>query len=378
MKRWLKKIGEKITGSKPEEDVKEKNKTTSKDTDKIEVIETIQKDHNTDHKLTVVGADKKNSISSTKLKEKKNKVTWFHKLGDNFKKTSSNIKKAMFASKISQEALDHLEEAFLMSDLGVSFTNELLTDLKTKKIENGKLGNEVRQFLQDQFLENNNEFKFKKTSKPQIILFFGVNGSGKTTTLAKLASRALDEGLRTKIIAADTFRAAAVEQLLEWGKKLELDVFTGFHNEDPSSVIFKGHKEAIENKTEVLLIDTAGRLHNKIELMDELKKIVRTIQKNDPSGPHEKILILDSTIGQNTYSQIESFTSSIGITGVIMTKLDSSAKGGSLIGISKKYKLPIYFIGVGEKVDDLINFNIEDFIDALIGNNFGDRNESIH
>ena len=112
--------------------------------------------------------------------------------------------------------------------------------------------------------------------------------------------------------------------------------------------------------------------------MDELKKIVRTIQKNDPSGPHEKILILDSTIGQNTYSQIESFTSSIGITGVIMTKLDSSAKGGSLIGISKKYKLPIYFIGVGEKVDDLINFNIEDFIDALIGNNFGDRNESIH
>ena len=213
MKRWLKKIGEKITGSKPEEEVKEKNKTTTKDTDKIEVIETIQKDHNTDHNLTVVGADKKNSISSTKLKEKKYKATWFHKLGDNFKKTSSNIKKAMFASKISQEALDHLEEAFLMSDLGVSFTNELLTDLKTKRIENGKLGNEVKQFLQDQFLENNNEFKFKKTSKPQIILFFGVNGSGKTTTLAKLASRALDEGLRTKIIAADTFRAAAVEQL---------------------------------------------------------------------------------------------------------------------------------------------------------------------
>ena len=147
MKRWLKKIGEKITGSKPEEEVKEKNKTTTKDTDKIEVIETIQKDHNTDHNLTVVGADKKNSISSTKLKEKKYKATWFHKLGDNFKKTSSNIKKAMFASKISQEALDHLEEAFLMSDLGVSFTNELITDLKTKRFENGKLGNEVKQFL---------------------------------------------------------------------------------------------------------------------------------------------------------------------------------------------------------------------------------------
>ena len=140
----------------------------------------------------------------------------------------------------------------------------------------------------------------------------------------------------------------------------------------------KGHKKAIENQTDVLLIDTAGRLHNKVELMDELKKIVRIIQKNDPAAPHNKILVLDSTIGQNTYSQLEAFNNTVGITGVIMTKLDSSSKGGSLIAISKKYKTPIHFIGIGEKVDDLIDFNPKDFINALIGENFGEKNESIY
>ena len=169
-----------------------------------------------------------------------------------------------------------------------------------------------------------------------------------------------------------------MEQLQEWGNRLSLDVFTGKQNEDPSSVVFKGHKEALEDNSDVVMIDTAGRLHNKTELMEELKKIVRIIQKNDPTAPHQKILVLDSTIGQNTYSQLEAFNSSIGITGVIMTKLDSSAKGGSLIGISKKYQTPIYFIGVGEKTGDLVDFNAKDFINALIGENFGEKNESLH
>lgn len=265
-----------------------------------------------------------------------------------------------------------------MSDLGVTFTDQLLSELKSKRIETGNLRNEVMKFLESQFNENKHEFIFSNTSQPQIILMFGVNGSGKTTTLAKLAGKAKEKGLSLSIVAADTFRAAAVEQLLEWGKRLNLDVFTGYQNEDPSSVVFKAHKQAIEKKTDVLLIDTAGRLHNKTELMEELKKIVRTIQKNDPMGPHHKLLVLDSTIGQNTYSQLEAFNSSIGITGVIMTKLDSSSKGGSLIGISKKYKTPIHFIGVGEKIDDLIDFNAKDFINALIGNDFGEKDESLH
>ena len=224
-----------------------------------------------------------------------------------------------------------------MSDLGVAFTDQLISELKKEKIETGNLRNEVIKFLESQFNENRHDFIFSNISKPQIILMFGVNGSGKTTTLAKLAGKAKEKGLSSLIVAADTFRAAAVEQLLEWGKRLNLDVFTGYQKyEDPSSVVFKAHKQAIEKKTDILLIDTAGRLHNKIELMEELKKIVRTVQKNDPEAPHHKILVLDSTIGQNTYSQLEAFNASVGITGVIMTKLDSSSKGGSLIGIFKK------------------------------------------
>ncbi len=321
--------------------------------------------------------------TSTEIKTKElvvgtKKPGWLSKLGENFKRTSSNIKKAIFSKKISEYDLDYLQDALIMSDLGVTFSEQLINDLKKKKIQEGKLKDEVTFFLQSQFKESNHKFEFKKKVYPQIVLFFGVNGSGKTTTLAKLAYKAKLKGLNLKIIAADTFRAAAVEQLIEWGAKHDLDIFKGFHNEDPSSVVYKGHKEAIKDKTDVLLIDTAGRLHNKTELMEELKKIVRTIQKNDPSAPHNKVLVLDSTIGQNTYSQLEAFDSSVGITGVIMTKLDSSSKGGSLIGISKKYNTPIHFIGVGEKVDDLIDFNAKDFINALIGESFGEKDESIY
>ena len=351
MRNWLKKIRQKISGKKSEL-VSKKIKDNIQKVEEPKPVET--------------------KIEPSKVEEYKNSL--LNRLGENFIKTSTNLKKAIFAKQITQDDLIYLEEAFLMSDLGVSFTEELISDLKKKKVEDGNLKEEVIKFLEVQFQESNHSFSFKKSVYRQIILFFGVNGSGKTTTLAKLANKAKSKGLTLKIIAADTFRAAAVEQLVEWGSKLKLDVFTGFQNEDPSSVVFKGHKEAIENNTDVLLIDTAGRLHNKKELMEELKKIVRTIQKNDPTAPHDKLLVLDSTIRQNTYSQLEAFESSVGITGVIMTKLDSSSKGGSLIGISKKYKTPIHFIGVGEKVDDLIDFNAKDFINPLIGNNFGEKN----
>ena len=157
-----------------------------------------------------------------------------------------------------------------------------------------------------------------------------------------------------------------------------ISVISGKQNEDPASVVFKAHQNSIKDETELLIIDTAGRLHNKIELMEELKKIHRVIQKNDPSAPHEKILILDSTIGQNTYSQIEAFRDIIGISGVIMTKLDGSSKGGALIGITKKYKIPIYAIGLGEQLEDLIAFNPLEYVDTLLGTNFGEKNESLH
>ena len=172
--------------------------------------------------------------------------------------------------------------------------------------------------------------------------------------------------------AADTFRAAAKEQIEKWGSIIQAEVLSGNSGEDPSSVVYKAHKKAIEEKFDVLIIDTAGRLHNKIELMEELKKIIRIIKKNDELAPHNKILVLDSTIGQNTYNQIDSFHQHVGITGIIMTKLDGSAKGGSLIGIAKKYSLPIHAIGIGETIDDLIPFVPKDFVNALLGDNKGE------
>ena len=381
MRNWIKKIKEKISEKKIDsltkpENFSEKNIANADKLKKISQENDGAPDKDSNNVETAIKIDDFDGIEE--VISKKQPPRWLNKLGENFKKTSSNIKKAIFAKKISKNDLDELQDALIMSDLGVSISEQLITDLKKKKIEDGKLKEEVVSFLEEQFNENDHNFVFKKKLTPQVILFFGVNGSGKTTTLAKLANKAKIKGLFTKIIAADTFRAAAVEQLQEWGNRLSLDVFTGKQNEDPSSVVFKGHKEALENNSDVVMIDTAGRLHNKTELMEELKKIVRIIQKNDPTAPHQKILVLDSTIGQNTYSQLEAFNSSIGITGVIMTKLDSSAKGGSLIGISKKYQTPIYFIGVGEKTDDLVDFNAKDFINALIGENFGEKNESLH
>ncbi len=381
MRNWIKKIKETISEKKKDsstetENFSEKDIADTNRLKKISQESDGSADKESNNVETTVKTNDFDGIEE--VTSKKQTPRWLNKLGENFKKTSFNIKKAIFAKKISKNDLDELQDALIMSDLGVSISEQLITDLKKKKIEDGKLKEEVVSFLEEQFNENDHNFVFKKKLTPQVILFFGVNGSGKTTTLAKLANKAKIKGLSTKMIAADTFRAAAVEQLQEWGNRLSLDVFTGKQNEDPSSVVFKGHKEALENNSDVVMIDTAGRLHNKTELMEELKKIVRIIQKNDPTAPHQKILVLDSTIGQNTYSQLEAFNSSIGITGVIMTKLDSSAKGGSLIGISKKYQTPIYFIGVGEKTDDLVDFNAKDFINALIGENFGEKNESLY
>jgi len=299
---------------------------------------------------------------------------WFSKLGENFKRTSSNIKKAIASKKLDSITLEKLEEALISSDLGVSLTEQIIEDIKNKKFSSDSSRNQISEFLIRQFDSNQNKLKFKKELSPQVILVFGVNGSGKTTTIAKIANRAKGENLNLKIVAADTFRAAATEQLEEWGNKIGVEVLKGKYKEDPSSVVFKAHRQAKISKIDVLIVDTAGRLHNKKELMEELKKIIRIIKKNDETAPHEKILVLDSTIGQNTYNQIEAFNNYIGLDGVIMTKLDGSAKGGSLIGITKKYKIPIYAIGIGENKEDLIDFNAKEFINVLLGKNLGDNN----
>ena len=343
-----------------------------------------KKDSVEDNSINEVKSKRKQDISSEEDARKditsKNydKISWFDKLGANFRKTSQNFKKALLSKKLEKENLEQLEEALLKSDLGFELTNILLEEVKNKKIEDGNIYKTLSSFLITQLNTVNHTFSFKKGLFPQVLFIFGVNGSGKTTTIAKLANKAKKEFFKTKIVAADTFRAAAVEQLQEWGDRIGVEVATGNIKEDPASVVYKAHRMSIEEKDDLLIIDTAGRLHNKLELMEELDKIQRVIKKNDPTAPHEKVLVLDSTIGQNTYTQIEVFNKIIGVDGVVMTKLDGSSKGGSLIGIAKKYKLPIYAIGLGEKVNDLIPFNPEEYVDTLLGRNFGDKNESIH
>ncbi len=410
MKEWLKKIGKSFTKkgeekkkdtipSVDQEEIKDKDTIPSVDQEEIKDKDTIPsvdqeeiKDKNTipsvdqeeiKDKDTIPSVDQeeikdKDTISiatqAKVTKNQENKKSWFNKLGDNFRKTSSNIRKAIFVKKLDQKSIEEIEEAFLISDLGVSNTDLLISELKNKKINtNNDTQENIAEFLEKQFSNINHELNLIPNKELRVLLVFGVNGSGKTTTIAKLAKKGKDKQLKVLIAAADTFRAAAREQIEKWAKIIQIEVLSGNIGEDPSSVVFKAHKKAIDEKFDLLIIDTAGRLHNKVELMEELKKMTRILKKNDEEAPHNKILVLDSTIGQNTYNQIDSFHQNIGLTGVIMTKLDGSAKGGSLIGITRKYNLPIHALGVGEKVDDLIPFIPKDFINALLGDNIGEE-----
>ncbi len=383
MKSWLKKIGKKFGKKDSQEVSKNRNKETSV-INKNNIIVSEQKlNYNKEEikqKLTKAkieetkNIDKPSIPSEIKTLNSEKKNSWFNKLGENFKKTSNNIKVALFSKKLDQDTISNIEDAFIMSDLGVSFTELLLEDLKKKKFTEDNIRNQVSSYLETQFAYSKHNLELNSSDELKVILVFGVNGSGKTTTIAKLANKAKLKNIKVLIAAADTFRAAATEQIKAWGNKIGVEVLSGKPEEDPSSVVFKAHKKAIEENYNLLIIDTAGRLHNKLELMEELKKMLRIIKKNDDRAPHNKIIVLDSTIGQNTYNQIEAFQDKIGITGIIMTKLDGSAKGGSLIGIAKKYKLPIHAIGVGEKIEDLVPFIPKDFIDALLGTNIGEKN----
>ncbi len=359
MKKWLKKLGSSFTKKKNDvQNISQLKETVPNDQNVLETAsEPIPNDQNIPNAESKISSDK----------------NWFHKLGKNFKNTSLNIKKAIFSKKIDQSTLEVLEEALLLSDLGIIHTELLINELRQKKLNTSNIHNYVSTFLKNQFSLVDHKLILKPEKKLRVILLFGVNGSGKTTTIAKLANLAQNENLKVLLAAADTFRAAAKEQIEKWGNSIQVEVLSGSTGEDPSSVVFKAHKKAIDEKFDLLIIDTAGRLHNKVELMEELKKMTRIIKKTDQEAPHNKILVLDSTIGQNTYNQIDSFNQHIGITGIIMTKLDGSAKGGSLIGITKKYNLPIHAIGVGEKIDDLFPFIPKDFVNALLGEHIGEE-----
>jgi len=302
----------------------------------------------------------------------------FEKFKIGFKKSASTftsgLKNIIAKKEIDDKTLDQLEEYLIESDVGVDAASEIKEIISSEKIDPKKETlNEVNLILKNYIMElmkplENNNF-FNKSDKLKIILISGVNGVGKTTTIGKIGKILKSNENKILFSACDTFRAAAIEQLEKWAKKIDVEIIKSSQGSDPASVAYKAIDIAKKNNFNHVLIDTAGRLQNKKNLMDEYKKIANVAKKIDDKAPHEVILILDATTGQNILSQVEEFNKIIPITGLIMTKLDSTAKGGILIAVAKKYKLPIIALGLGEKEDDLQIFDAEKFASAFIETN---------
>jgi fused signal recognition particle receptor len=272
--------------------------------------------------------------------------------------------------EITPDLLDELEEILFTSDIGVATTQELIDTVREKVARKElrdpeKLKLALREHILSFLTIPDQESLPQTPNEPLVIMVIGVNGVGKTTTIGKAAHRFKEQGKEVMLVAADTFRAAAVEQLAVWGERVGAEVIRQGTGADPSAVAFDAMSAAMSRKTDVVLIDTAGRLHTKRNLMDELKKISRVIGKKLPGAPHQVWLVLDATTGQNAISQTEIFNRELGITHLILTKLDGTAKGGIVVGISHELQLPIKFIGIGEKMDDLRPFDPADFVQAI-------------
>ena len=298
----------------------------------------------------------------------------FDKFKVGFKKSASaltsGIKEIIIKKEIDDENLNKIEEFLIQSDVGVEAASEIKEIISTKKIDPKKdLSNEINLILKEYIISlmkplENNSF-FEKKDKLNATLISGVNGVGKTTTIGKIGKILKTNGNKVMFAASDTFRAAAIEQLENWAIKIDVQITKSSQGSDPASVAYKAVDEAIKNNFNQVLIDTAGRLQNKKNLMEEYKKIANVTKKIDPDAPHNVILVLDATSGQNIINQVEEFNKIIPITGVIMTKLDGTAKGGILLALAKKYKLPIIALGLGEKEDDLQLFDAEKFAEAF-------------
>ena len=272
--------------------------------------------------------------------------------------------------KLDDEALQDLEDILITSDFGVGPAAKVAALLAKDKFDKQVTDMEIKIALADVISDILTPLEkpiVLTSAKPQIMLFVGVNGSGKTTTLGKIAKRYHDQGKKVLIAAGDTFRAAAVEQLTVWSERAGAEIVSGKLGSDAAGLVYDAIEKAKADNVDILMIDTAGRLQNRTELMDELAKVVRVIKKQDPSAPHHSILVLDATVGQNALMQTEAFQETAGVTGLIMTKLDGTAKGGVLVALSDKYKLPIHAIGIGERIEDLENFSAPVFAAALSG-----------
>ena len=306
-------------------------------------------------------------------------LNWFKKLKTGLSKSASKVEGAIasIAGKktIDQETIDNIEDELILADLGIEVAARITKKIKNQKFELNKnkeiekldiaktLASEIEQIL----LPSEKNLFENVFSKPHVIFLAGVNGSGKTTTAGKIAEQFRVQNKTVVLAASDTFRAAAVEQLKTWGKRVGAQVVSGVDGGDSAAVAFKALQLAKNEGLDIVIIDTAGRLQNKKDLMEELTKTCRVLSKLDKDAPHQKVVVLDGTVGQNAHSQLKSFDEAIGLTGMIITKLDGSAKGGVVVSLAESYKIPIHAVGVGEGLDDLQTFKAISFSRALAG-----------
>ncbi|MDB5518947.1 MAG: signal recognition particle-docking protein FtsY [Tardiphaga sp.] len=305
----------------------------------------------------------------------KPKLSWWRRLSGGLKRTSNSLGTAVAdlvtKRKLDSAMLEDIEDVLLRADLGTEVAARIAKAVGVGRYDKSISADDVKAVVASEVEKVlagvAKPLVIDEVQKPFVILVVGVNGSGKTTTIGKLAAKLSAEGRKVMLAAGDTFRAAAIEQLKIWGERTSSPVIAGTQGSDSASLAFNALTAAREGQRDVLLIDTAGRLQNKAELMKELEKVVRVIRKVDPSAPHAVLLVLDATVGQNALSQVEAFHRTAGVTGLVMTKLDGTARGGILVALAEKHKLPVHFIGVGEGIDDLAPFTARDFAQAIAG-----------
>ena len=305
-------------------------------------------------------------------------MSWLKKLTSGLRKSSekvtqnlSGLTRLFGKEKIDAASLEELEDAMIMADIGVSAAADIAQALRTHNWQGEVSPEAFRAVLSTHLAEIlapvEQPLSVTGEHHPHVILMVGVNGSGKTTTAGKLAARFQKQGKSVMLAAADTFRAAAIEQLAGWGLRTDTPVISGERGGDAAALAYRAIEEARTTGTEVLIIDTAGRLQNRQELMDELAKIIRVIRKLIPDAPHDSLIVLDGTVGQNALSQVKAFQACADLTGLIITKLDGSAKGGVVVALAREFGLPVHMVGVGESADDLQDFTASDFARALVG-----------
>jgi fused signal recognition particle receptor len=303
-----------------------------------------------------------------------NMTGFFSKLKSALSKTSSKIGSGIehlfIKKKLDDNTLEEIEDLLLMADIGTSVSRLIIEALRRhkfdKEVTSEEIKNDLSKIIEEILSQQDHSFKLED-DKLNIILVCGVNGNGKTTTIGKMAANNVAQGKKVAIAACDTFRAAAVEQIEKWAHRSGAILYKGENKVDPASVAHMAVKESLINGTDVLFIDTAGRLHNHKNLMEELIKIIRVIKKIDENAPHHSLLVIDGTTGQNAATQVEQFKLMTNISGLVITKLDGTAKAGAVVGIVKRFSLPVHFIGIGELIDDLKPFSPRDFARALVG-----------